>query len=54
MLAFAAGAFGICTAIERSARVAFPAAIPPEKGGLTGSSGKSAAAAAAAARRKED
>lgn len=50
MLAFAAAAFGIATFIERTARTAFPAAIPPEKGGLTGPFAQLAAAAAA----KED
>ena len=37
MLALTGAAFAVATAIERGARAAFPAAIPPEKGGLTGS-----------------
>lgn len=51
LLAYAAGAFVLATAIERGARAAFPAAIPPEKGGLTG---RRSAAALAARNRKEE
>lgn len=45
MLLLAGGAFAAATAIERGARAAFPAALPPEKGGLAmaGRSGSRAA-----------
>lgn len=36
MLLLAGGAFAAATAIERGARAAFPAPLPPEKGGLVG------------------
>ena len=36
MVIYALGAFVLGTAIERSARWAFPALLPPEKGGLLG------------------
>ena len=43
MLLLAGGAFAAATAIERGARAAFPASLPPEKGGLVGRSGSRAA-----------
>ena len=49
MLLLAGAAFAAGTAIERGARAAFPAAIPPEKGGLLRPQG-----GRAALRRKED
>ena len=36
MLGLAGAAFVACTAIERGARAAFPAQVPPEKGGMRG------------------
>lgn len=42
MLLLAGGAFAAATAIERGARAAFPASLPPEKGGLVGRSGSRA------------
>ncbi len=55
LIGFAAAAFAVATAIERTARAAFPAAIPPEKGGLVGpSSGGSAGIGRGSAARKED
>lgn len=51
LLAFAAVAFGLATAIERGARAAFPAATPPEKGGLTGR--RSAAVLASRSKKEE-
>ena len=36
LVIYALGAFVLGTAIERSARWAFPALLPPEKGGLLG------------------
>lgn len=50
LLAFAAAAYMAANGIEKGARAAFPAAMPPEKGGLVGPS----AGAAAAARAKSD
>ena len=43
MLLLAGGAFAAATAIERGARAAFPASLPPEKGGLVARSGSRAA-----------
>ena len=51
LLLLAAAAFAVATAIERAARAAFPAAIPPEKGGWNGTSRQ---LAAGAGRTKED
>lgn len=45
MLLLAGAAFAAGTAIERGARAAFPAAIPPEKGGLLRPRGSRAALA---------
>lgn len=52
MLAGAGGAFLLGLAIERTARAAFPAETPPEKGPLT--QGRRRAASQAALRAKDD
>jgi hypothetical protein len=44
LLAFAATAYMAANGIEKGARAAFPAATPPEKGGLTGTSAEATAA----------
>lgn len=54
MLGLGALVFVLATGIERGARVAFPAAIPPEKGGLCGPSSRAAVAGAAWRERKEE
>lgn len=54
MLGLGALVFVLATGIERGARVAFPAAIPPEKGGLCGPSSRAVLPGAAWRERKEE